>query len=67
MAGISASPAPLARDDLVALRLAWIAARQWAHHDGLHHALRLDRLSQLVQRLGAHIEPRLIFASLQQI
>ena len=54
-------PAALAGDDFVAV----IAQR--AHHDGLHDALRADRLRQLLERIGGHVLARLVAAALHQL
>ena len=60
-------PATLARDDLVADRLAGLLGRQRPHDDRLHDALGADRIGQLLQALGPHVEPRLVAPALQQV
>ncbi len=61
------APATLARDDLVTLRLARRRRADRPHDDGLHDALRLDGVRQLLQRLLPHVEARLILATLKQV
>ena len=60
-------PAALARDDLITLRFARIPLRQGAHQNGLHHALGFDRIGEFAERFQAHVDARLVLASLQQI
>src|SRR5205807_4187668 len=64
---LSGAPAPLAGDDLVASRLAPVRGAEDAHHDGLHHALRLDGVGELGERLVPHVHARLVAAALQHI
>ena len=40
---------------------------QRTHDDRLHHALRFDGIGQLLQRLGPHVDARLILAALEQV
>lgn len=58
---LAGPPAPLAGNDLVA------AIGDRPHHDGLHHALGLDRLRQFLQRLRVHVATRLVLAALHQV
>ncbi|MNU71047.1 hypothetical protein D3C71_604690 [compost metagenome] len=58
---LTRAPATFTSDDLEA------ATANRAHHDRLHHALRLDRRCQFFQRLRIHVAARLVFAALQQI
>ena len=54
------APAPFAGDDLVRV----LGHRP--HHDRLHHALGLDRGSELLQRARVHARARLVLAGLQR-
>ncbi len=60
-------PATLARDDLVADRLAGLLGGERAHHDRLHDALGADRVGEFLQAFGTHVEARLVAAALQQV
>ena len=51
---------PLARDDFVFARV--VATRQAPHQNGLHDALGLDRLGQLVESALVHAGARLVHA-----
>ena len=55
------APAPLARDDLVAV------VPDRPHENGLHQALRPDRSRELLQRAVVHLRARLVAAALQLI
>ena len=44
-----------------------MAAFEGAHHHRLHHALLLDGLGQLLQRLFVHVPARLIAPALDQV
>ena len=61
------APAALAGDDFIALRVAGVGARQRTHEYRLNQTGGFNRVRQFTQGLGAHIDPRLEFASLQQI
>ena len=61
------TPAAFAGDDFVALRFAGRGAIDGAHHDGLDDALRLDGCRQFFERFLAHVDARLVLASLQQV
>ena len=62
LAGLLAgTPAALPGDNLKA------ATANGAHHDGLHHALSLDRVGQFFQGLGVHVPTWLVFAALDQV
>ena len=61
------APAAFAGDDFVALRFARRGAVDGANDDGLDDALRLDRRRQLFERFLAHVDARLVLASLQQV
>ena len=59
------APAAFARHDLVALGVAGLA--DGPRDDRLHDALRLDGAGQLLERVLAYIQPRLVPAALQQV
>ncbi len=61
------APAAFAGDDFIALRCARRGAIDGAHDDGLDDSLRLDRRRQFFERFLAHVDARLVFATLQQI
>ena len=58
---LGSSPASFSCNDLV------FAIRYRAHHDGLHYALGLDAIGQLLQGLGVYIIARLVFPSLDEV
>ena len=66
-------PTALTRDDLVALtgrpgsRWRGTGHLDGAHHDRLHHALRLDRLGERIEGLRTHVDAGLVTTPLQHI
>src|SRR5262249_9252277 len=60
-------PAPFSGDDLVALRLAVDRGLERTHHDRLHDPLRLDGVGEFSERLGPHVDARLVTSPLQEI
>src|ERR1039457_2679849 len=61
------APAPLAGDDLVALRLPLRADIEGAHDDGLYDSLNSNGIRKLLERLLPQIGARLIAAALQEV